>query len=318
MQVDAIDISRWNWSRSIDFDRVFASGVKGVVAKATEGASWRDPMFANAAREVLKRGKRFGAYHFITKAQTPAKQVAHFISTVNAVVPQNLRGGLFLAMDWEDYGANEATPAQAEEFLRLLDEEAKRLCWVYGGNTLREGIRGVQTFWGAHPLWHCQYPKTPSATTKLNVQASWKGRGPDMWQYSATGRVAGIAGVVDLNEWRGRENFDDLWAGVSATGTKLPPPPPVAPAPSDFDWATEFQLREIQKVLDKAGFALGPSGVDGLWGSYTNDAINSWLKAHDVEWQVRWKISKDDAERLLELMKRARGNFIRRLFGKGG
>jgi len=37
----------------------------------------------------------------------------------------------------------------------------------------------------------------------------------------------------------------------------------------------------VQQALNRLGYSLGPTGVDGMWGKYTREAIEDWCKKND-------------------------------------
>ena len=59
-----IDISKYQ--PVVDFAKVKESGVLGVIAKATQGTSGKDPKFAAHIKGAREAGLLIGAYHFAT------------------------------------------------------------------------------------------------------------------------------------------------------------------------------------------------------------------------------------------------------------
>lgn len=290
-KASVIDLSRYNVLT--DFAAVRATGIQGVILKASENATYRDKTYADKRSRATAAGLLIGAYHFITKA--PVKdQVANFFA---AAQPDDK---MLMALDYEDYGDNEATLDQVQEFLLLADGRLGRPLVLYSGNTIKEALGArIDNFFAAHKLWHAQYPKNPDATTPT-VQATWKSTGPWLWQFSAKGRIAGIVGDVDLNDFLGI-SLDLEWAPKAALPPRPQPLPVPPPKPVDPTYATKAQILAIQIRLKADGHDLGPAGADGLWGSYTNDALNEWLAGRPPA-PVQWRLTAADAEAVLALM----------------
>jgi len=82
-----------------------------------------------------------------------------------------------VALDFEATAGNQMTIDQAREFLRLVGEKLGRKPVIYGGNLLKESLKGHKdAFLGAHRLWLAQYGDHPK------VQASWDQFW--LWQYT--------------------------------------------------------------------------------------------------------------------------------------
>lgn len=221
----------------IDWAKVKASGVVGVIHKATEGTGYRDPNYTARKKAAKAAGLLWGAYHFASGADV-SKQVAWFVAKA-APEPDDL-----LALDYEDNAASQMSIEQAREFIRLVEQTTTRSCVLYSGNTVKQALgRKVDLFLAERRLWLAQYSQRPVP------QSSWA-LAPWLWQYSDKGTVPGIKGNVDVNEYRGGGDLRKEWSGWKGSTRVLPPkpvqqPPDVplpqtpAPAPSPsagFPW----------------------------------------------------------------------------------
>jgi lysozyme len=83
MSIVGVDISKWQGK--VDFAKMAAAGAQFVYAKASQGASYRDPRFAENAAGAKAEGLKFGAYHFCT-VDNALSQVSNFIAAIGAVV----------------------------------------------------------------------------------------------------------------------------------------------------------------------------------------------------------------------------------------
>lgn len=87
-----IDLSHHN--HDVDFNRIRAAGVAGVIHKATQGTGFVDDQYALRRQPALNAGLLWGAYHFGTGDNVDA-QVSHFLDTVQP------DGSFVLVLDYE-------------------------------------------------------------------------------------------------------------------------------------------------------------------------------------------------------------------------
>lgn len=164
-----IDLSHHN--ASVDFGKLAAAGIVGVLHKATQGASYVDPMYAARRSQARQAGLLWGAYHF-GDGSDAATQAAHFLSTA---APD---AGDLLALDVEqDTSGSSMTLAQAETFVQILSQQTPRWPGVYGGSYLKQ-LLGTSTGspLGKCWLWISQYANQPSIAP---LWPQWT-----LWQYT--------------------------------------------------------------------------------------------------------------------------------------
>ena len=75
-QVKGIDVS--HYQKNIDWEKVANAGVDFVYIKATEGATYVDPMFKMNIEGAKKAKILVGVYHFFRMTSTPEKQFENF------------------------------------------------------------------------------------------------------------------------------------------------------------------------------------------------------------------------------------------------
>lgn len=193
-----IDLSHFN--STVDFGQVKATGIVGVIHKATQGLDFEDPTFQSRRAEALAAGLYWGAYHFGT-GDDPLAQAQYFLSFANPG-PQDL---LVLDLEQSSQGASMSL-AQAEQFTSQLYGVTGRWPGLYGGSYLKQ-LLGANTSpvlansW----LWLSEYGPTAS------VPANWPTW--TMWQY--TDGVNGpepheVAGVGTCD----RDRFNGSLAGL--------------------------------------------------------------------------------------------------------
>lgn len=190
--VFGIDIS--NYQGNIDWARVKASGVQFAYVKATEGATWTDPMFmtnVNGARAV---GIPVGAYHFARPDQTSAiDEAKHFVSLL-----QSVQTDLMPVLDLEEPSdpskiAVDALVKWTRDFINYVQQATGRKVMLYTGNWFVNRYNGLNNALCDLPLWVANYANIP-APPDCGGWTRWT-----VWQYASDGRVDGINGDVDVN-----------------------------------------------------------------------------------------------------------------------
>ncbi|WP_334075234.1 glycoside hydrolase family 25 protein [Paenibacillus sp. A14] len=188
-----VDVS--HWQGEVDWPQVKAAGISFAFIKATQGTAWVDPKFRGNAAGAHKAGLLTGPYHFVDAVSPEAarKQAQHFVRTLQGVgTPFTLPP----VMDYENNPAGLSRP-QINQIARAFLSEVERLIGIrpiiYTGNAFAQQFDETLQ---SYPLWIARY----SSAVPYDVPA-WKKW--DFWQYSDSGRIAGIGGHVDLNVYRG-------------------------------------------------------------------------------------------------------------------
>jgi len=211
-----IDVS--HWQGRIDWDRVARSGVRFVVAKATEGTWMVDPMYRRNRTHAQRNGLFFTAYHYANPSRQPgdAKREADWF-----LRHARLRGANLLpALDLEEHGGLSARELERWTFVWMRRVE-KRLGvkpmlytspgfwsgWV--GDTPDLARAGFETLWVSH--WQTRKPWVPANR--------WAGAGWTFWQWTERGRVAGIHNFVDRNIYSGPRLQRLTIAGIRRDGS---------------------------------------------------------------------------------------------------
>jgi lysozyme len=193
------DLSHHNWDRSgsIDFAAAKASGLVGVILKATEGATYRDPRFTAALTQARQAGLLCGAYHFGTAADTDA-QFVNFTKTIGDT------DNLLLVLDFEANEANLANSMasdQAIDFLARLATKSGRRPTIYTGSRMYDLFgKRPQAAFAPYRVWWAQYGDT------IEVHPTW----PQAWLWQYTDgfhgpkphQIPGL-GFGDINSFDG-------------------------------------------------------------------------------------------------------------------
>ena len=175
----------------VDLTKTKASGIIGVIHKASQGGSSVDPAYAVRRKLASAAGLLWGAYHFFDFTASPAEQADHFLSVATP------DAGTLVALDWEDVGNASPSAMQARTFLEEIESKLGRKAVIYSGNVAKEQIQGKDPYFGAHKLWLAEYGTT------WKVQESWTS--PFLWQNNGDNygpgphSIPGMSGLVDNN-----------------------------------------------------------------------------------------------------------------------
>jgi len=195
-----IDLSHYN--EVLSFSDIKASGIAGVIHKATQGTDDVDPDYASRRAQALAAGLWWGAYHFGTNADGTA-QADYFLSVVNPQ-PTDL-----LALDFEQNGNDTMTLQQAEQFVTEVYRRTGRYPGFYS-DSLIDSLLGetvnqtLQQCW----LWRAEYGASPV------VQPTWPTW--TMWQYTdgtngdGPYQVPGIGGTGTCDRDKFNGSLDGL------------------------------------------------------------------------------------------------------------
>lgn len=174
--------------RVSDFNLVRQNEILAVIHKATEGGDWIDPSYSERRMQAESAGLLWGAYHFGTRQYSGARQAQSFLS----VVRPTPRTVIALDFEYNDPNPNNTmTLAQAEEFVRVVQQSTGRLPMVYtharwanGQKSGRRGLRlkepvGPNSILARCDLWLADHREEPE------VPYAWADRGWKLWQYLA-------------------------------------------------------------------------------------------------------------------------------------
>lgn len=200
LPIHGIDAARYQGT--IDWPTARRNGVNFAWLKATEGGDYIDPEFNSNAPRARAAGVPVGAYHFYYFCRTPREQAEWFIKNVPRV-----RGDLppVLDMEWNH---------QSKNCRRFPDPVTIR-------NEITQYTNIIEAYYGTRPVIYT----TPDfyADNNLGVLRNaefWlrstadhpSARYPDerwsFWQWTGTGVIPGIGGIVDINAFAGST---DVW-----------------------------------------------------------------------------------------------------------
>lgn len=209
----------------VDFARIAAAGVIGVIHKATQGVGVADARYAARRPLAAAAGLKWGAYSFATGDDARA-HARHFLQVA---APD---ADTLCCLDYEDNPHSPMSAMQAWVFMQEVEAATGRLCWIYGGNRISEHVTplananaAIGDYFKARPLWLCQYKTGLPAGIDLaalkkhiRVPAPWDDF--TLLQYTGDGvgplphSVPGLETGADLNAFDGTdEELAAAWAG---------------------------------------------------------------------------------------------------------
>lgn len=200
--IEGVDVSRWQGS--IDYVALRNADKRFVIAKATEGIGFLDPMYLSNKVGATNAGVAITAYHFARPDLNPTNpqgEADWFVDNLG-LVP----GMLVPALDLEVAGTLGTAGLQAWVGA-WLDRVYTRIgvrpmiyvspsFWrKYLADTTVFADQGYGILWVAH--WFVAGAGVPAN--------NWASRGWTFWQYSNCGSVPGISGCVDLDRFNGAD-----------------------------------------------------------------------------------------------------------------
>jgi lysozyme len=188
--VKGIDVSQYQGS--INFTEVAISGVHFVFAKADQGA-FVDPKYATYKKDAASAGLKFGAYQFFEPNQDPVTQANKFLADA-ALGP----GNLIPVLDVESNGglSPSALKKSASSWLQTVQASLGVKPLIYTDKSIWESDVEAGLAAEGYPLWVASWTAPPP-----HLPSEWSNW--EFWQYSDIGKVPGISGPVDLDEFNG-------------------------------------------------------------------------------------------------------------------
>ncbi|MBD2539415.1 glycoside hydrolase family 25 protein [Coleofasciculus sp. FACHB-SPT36] len=210
-----IDVS--NHNPPVNWQAVKNANISFALAKATEGATFKDKTFATNWSGMKAAGIMRGAYHFFRPQKTAEEQVDNFLQVVKNVLEAGDLPPVLDVEPWpEEVGEAWKNLAFAERinrvkiWLKKVEDATGEKPIIYTSPSFwREYMRDTQEFTD-HPLWLAHYTSKPQPNVPAN---NWGGNGYTIWQHTESGTVAGVRGPVDRNRFNG--SFDKLVALAS-------------------------------------------------------------------------------------------------------
>jgi lysozyme len=181
--------------------------VEFIILKATQGASFKDPMFNEYWQHLLSTDYKRGAYHFLTATDSALAQADSFLSRG---IDFSKPGCLPPFIDVEDQvpaslNINITKDKQAfiqliTDWINIVEKATGRRVIIYSyKNFFAEYLNNHS--WPVNPLWLASYQATPPGLpVGYNSYL--------FWQYSEAGTLMGgtTDGEYDLDYFNGTQD----------------------------------------------------------------------------------------------------------------
>ena len=230
-----IDVSSHNGN--INWEAVKSSGVEVVIIKATEGVDFIDSMVNQHYAGASSVGLNRGFYHFMSEKTDPHRQAEDFY---NCIKDKSYNCIPTLDIEVNNYGrsASEITD-RCLEFINRFKELSGQDCMIYTGGYF--GRDNLDSRIKCYPGWIAHYGVSSPMETGFRVVGH---------QYTETGRVPGVNGNVDVN------NFNEgILLGNAVVVNNA---------------TTQNALGKIAELQAICGVA-----VDNVWGPITDNAVRN-------------------------------------------
>ena len=187
-----IDLSYHNGN--VDFKKVKADGIEGVILRAGYGSNTTDKKFKTYMKDAIKAGLHIGVYWFsYAYTVTMAEKEAGYCFNVIKKYKDNIDLPVFF--DWEYDSMAYASRQGAHPGKELITAMNKKFCEVMEKNGFMAGV-----------YFNEDYKNRYIDLSKLKGFATWYARYTnekqtkyDIWQRSDKGKVSGVTGNVDMD-----------------------------------------------------------------------------------------------------------------------
>ena len=266
-----IDLSHHNGN--IDFNKVKASGIEGVILRAGYGTSI-DRKFIDYISECNRLNIPVGIYWF-SYAYTVGMAQAEANCCLNIIKPYKITLPVFF--DWEQDSWDTAVRAGVTPTIQLITALNRAFCEVIYSAGYKAGFYYNEDYrlrkldmdaLSGYYRWYARY--------KDNISIEC-----DLWQNSASGTVDGIKGVVDLDYLVNNDLLPDEVNYVTPVHKTIRE---IAEDVIDGKWgngserkdrltAAGYDYDKVQKAVNniltpvkKTNSQIADEVIEGLWG----------------------------------------------------
>ena len=211
--VKGIDVSKWNsqGKKAIDWDQVKKSGVKYVIIRAgyrgqTSAQMYEDPYFKTHIEGALAAGLQVGVYFY---SQAITEQEALEEASFLLSIIKNYKLTYPVCFDWEPVEGSRAKDAKltsaqasavARKFLSTMEGYGyEAMLYTYHSAIKTYFNTDIVNDYKVWMAWYFNAYKNTGKEYAVGDPLPETNYPYQMWQYSSTGVVPGIQGVVDMN-----------------------------------------------------------------------------------------------------------------------
>ena len=239
-----IDVS--HWQGNINFIEVKKSGIEGVIIKAggSDKGFYKDNKFETNYTKAKNAGLYVGAYYFVgskclsyVDGEADAKRFAEIIKGKQFDLP------VYMDVEAPPFGKKKEVTDAIIGFCSTM-EAKKYFVGVYASDIsgFKDRIN-YNEIKDKYTIWVARYGSKPTYTTKY-----------DIWQYSSTGKVAGISDNVDMDECY--KDFPSIIKKGGFNGYSSQPTPEPTPIPAPKPTPTIYIVKKgdtLTKIAKRYG-----------------------------------------------------------------
>ena len=198
-QTKGIDVSRHQ--KNIEWNKVAADNVQFVYIKATEGATYQDPMFKKNIEGAQKSGLLVGVYHFFRMTSTPEEQFENFKRAMKGY-KMDLVPMIDVEPPKKDMEGKSIKELQKnlDKFIALVKAEYGVPPMIYG--TQRSYNTYCAPKYNNYHLYIGRYGKNSPEIIGKGTYT--------IWQYTETGKINGIPVAVDICKFNPKYGIEDI------------------------------------------------------------------------------------------------------------
>ena len=198
-QTRGIDVSRHQ--KTIDWKKVAADNVQFVYIKATEGATYQDPMFRKNIEGAQKAGILVGVYHYFRMTSSPEKQFENFKKAM-----KDYKMDLVPMIDVEP-SDKEMAGKSVKDLQKNLDKFIALIKAEYGVPPMIYGTqRSYNTYCAPkYNKYHLYIGRYGKNSPEIKGEGTYT-----IWQYTENGKINGITEDVDICKFNTKYGIKDI------------------------------------------------------------------------------------------------------------
>lgn len=184
-----IDVS--HWQGNIDFTKVKASGIDGVIIKAggSDAGFYKDSMYETNYANAKAVGLCVGAYYYVGSGCVSSNDgLADAQRFEKMLIGKQFDLPVYIDVEETPTSKKVGTTDATISFCDYLEKKGFYV-GIYASDISGFKERLQLDRLNKYTLWVARYGSQPQYATNWNV-----------WQYTSTGKVNGINGNVDMNE----------------------------------------------------------------------------------------------------------------------
>lgn len=268
-----IDIS--NHNGVIDFNKVKASGVQAIIIKATEGWGFVDQSLGRNYQCSKDKGFNIGFYHYLYKGGRASDQARHFYNTI-----KDKAFNVIPVLDVEDANGEDVM-SMVRQFLDTWHSITGLPIMIYTYTSFANSYLGKELC--RYPLWEANYFKNNGEEHNRKGLTNIWGSNIVGHQYTDVGKVSGISGNVDLNNFSDGILINRVSESIESNQTVREECKLLGRCKNNVVryGATGTYVYMLQSILTALGY--NPQGLDGHCGNGCVAAIKQYQRDNGLD-----------------------------------